>query len=51
MSKRVANRRGPSKNKGTKNVGRKVVRAELHAARRAKDATWFSNAISKLRAM
>jgi hypothetical protein len=51
MSKRIANRRGPSKNKGAKNVGRKAVRAELNAARHAEDKSWFRSTLSKLRSM
>ena len=51
MSKRVANRNGPSKNKGPKNHVRNSLRRELNAARRAEDHTWFGNVINKLRSM
>jgi hypothetical protein len=51
MSKRTANRNGPTKNKGPKNYGRNALHRELKAARRAEDVTWFGSIVDKLRSM
>jgi hypothetical protein len=48
MSKRVANRRGPSRNKAGRNFIRKALRRDLVQAREAEDKSWFLKLINKL---
>jgi len=48
MSKRVANRSGPSRNKAGRNSFRKKLRLDISKARAAEDESWFIRLVNKL---